>query len=311
MTNKIQTHTSKLPGTISEDMTSSDGKSIQIVQYGRMELAITDKHRALAKQAQYSPSDHARVIKYASTSATHKLLDRIRTIEDLSRNLGAPTLRNICDYDSDIQAASVVGMIINSRLKLRKTDKPLDPDQFKFLIPDIIMEHPHLSSSELIFAMTQGIRGRYGAIYNTVQIDTIYAWIDAYYHQDKPTALDIARRRREEKKLSATKSTINHAQTLAQAKELGAKADKILEAATSHLQPDTTVKGAVTFYHLVQYCNYYQYDYDKYVRRLNRLASKLLRQRDDITIPISEATLHLSNLVLRKHNDDNRVNQKK
>lgn len=296
MTKTIQRQTTT--AVIPEDMSE-----VKTVTYGKLQLPISDQHRELAAQAQYSMADHARVVKYAGKAGVEQLLRRIRTQEDLSKNLGAPTISDISKYDSSDQAIAVVGMIIEDRLKLRKTDNTLNAAQFAFLASDLVHEHPHITITELIYAITQGIRGRYGEIYNTIQIDTIYRWIDQYYATDRPSVLQIAKQRREAQSAPTPK--------VVDSKTAAANAKKLTEIAQAAAQARQLPKASkhITLNDLRQYCHHYSYNYDTYCRRIQKLAGRLLQQREDVTITLDAATQYLHSRVVMRHNKPGKVQE--
>ena len=75
------------------------------------------------------------------------------------------------------------------------------PQQIGFLAEQLKNDFPNMEIGEFIIALKNGIIGKYGAIYNSIRIDTIYQWFEKYYSITWPEIeANAARKRLQQKK---------------------------------------------------------------------------------------------------------------
>jgi hypothetical protein len=91
-----------------------------------------------------------------------------------------PALSTVNKYQGREVSKDAVIQIIAEAAALLNIGKNLQPHQIEFLAEDILQDWFYLTIGEIRYIMQQGIRNRWGNIYDRLDVETVMGWIGQY-----------------------------------------------------------------------------------------------------------------------------------
>lgn len=92
----------------------------------------------------------------------------------------APAISTVNKYQGREASKDAVIQIIAEAAALLNIGKNLQPHQIEFLAEDIMQDWFYLTIGEIRYIMQQGIRNRWGNIYDRLDVETVMGWIGQY-----------------------------------------------------------------------------------------------------------------------------------
>lgn len=92
----------------------------------------------------------------------------------------APTLATVKKYQGAGMAVEAVEMIIAEAATLLNIGKNLQPHQINYLACEILQEYYWLNLADIRLIMKQGIAGKYGQIYDRLDVQVALDWLAQY-----------------------------------------------------------------------------------------------------------------------------------
>lgn len=91
-----------------------------------------------------------------------------------------PAISTVTKYMGPEVSKDAVIQIIAEAAALLNIGKNLQPHQIEFLAEDILQDWFYLTIGEVRYIMQQGIRNRWGNIYDRLDVETVMGWIGQY-----------------------------------------------------------------------------------------------------------------------------------
>lgn len=91
-----------------------------------------------------------------------------------------PAISTVNKYQGREASKDAVIQIIAEAAALLNIGKNLQPHQIEFLAEDIVQDWFYLTIGEIRYIMQQGIRNRWGNIYDRMDVETVMGWIGQY-----------------------------------------------------------------------------------------------------------------------------------
>lgn len=91
-----------------------------------------------------------------------------------------PAISTVNKYQGQEVSKDAVIQIIAEAAALLNIGKNLQPHQIEFLAEDILQDWFYLTIGEIRYIMQQGIRNRWGNIYDRLDVETVMGWIGQY-----------------------------------------------------------------------------------------------------------------------------------
>jgi len=91
-----------------------------------------------------------------------------------------PAISTVNKYQGREVSKDAVIQIIAEAAALLNIGKNLQPHQIEFLAEDILQDWFYLTLGEIRYIMQQGIRNRWGNIYDRLDVETVMGWIGQY-----------------------------------------------------------------------------------------------------------------------------------
>lgn len=105
-----------------------------------------------------------------------------------------PTLATVKKYHGAEAAKDAVIEIIGQAAALLNVGKNLKPHQIEFIAVEILQEFYWLNVGEIRYVMMRGVRGEYGEVYDRLDAQVVFGWIEKYLEVRTELAADKARR---------------------------------------------------------------------------------------------------------------------
>lgn len=91
-----------------------------------------------------------------------------------------PAISTVNKYLGREASKDAVIQIIAEAAALLNIGKNLQPHQIEFLAEDVLQDWFYLTIGEVRYIMQQGIRNRWGSIYDRLDVETVMGWIGQY-----------------------------------------------------------------------------------------------------------------------------------
>lgn len=107
---------------------------------------------------------------------------RVTTIESAMSG-ATPALSTVRKYQGDELAKDAVVEIITEAALMLNIGKNLKTHQIEFLADEILLNWYYLTLEEIKYLMRQGITGKYGELYDRLDVAVISGWLERYDEQ--------------------------------------------------------------------------------------------------------------------------------
>lgn len=184
--------------TVIVSLTGYGNAVVKVEQEVPQGIEIADRYKMLMQKAEYSGLDHRKVINLGTKATMEILCNRIKTSDDVSRNLGYPSLGDIAKYDRVKQASNMVYFSVSLFTGIINVTNKLPEVALRFISDDVVSSYPQLCISEIPYILRQGISGRYGEIYNALRVDTVIGWFEQYCNTERSEIYHSQIRRKQE-----------------------------------------------------------------------------------------------------------------
>ena len=103
------------------------------------------------------------------------------TYLNISANRYQPsrTLSQFQEMDHDKTIAMISTILVKFFLLSGLQDIPAEPETIHFIAEEILNQHPSLEIGELVISCREGLSGKYGPLYKSIQIDTVGKWVNS------------------------------------------------------------------------------------------------------------------------------------
>lgn len=91
-----------------------------------------------------------------------------------------PTVASVRKYHDEQVALDALVEIIADAAGLVNLGRNLKPNQIEFLADEILREYYYLTLGDVRFMMRQGITGKYGELYDRLDVQVVMGWIERY-----------------------------------------------------------------------------------------------------------------------------------
>jgi len=97
-----------------------------------------------------------------------------------ARNAESQTLKRVARNSSNIEAESIIIKLILFGLKNLNIKGKMSEFQIRHAAEIVFNEYGHYKVSEIQFVISRGMRGKYGKLYDKIDIADIEAWFEKY-----------------------------------------------------------------------------------------------------------------------------------
>ncbi len=141
-----------------------------------------------------------------SMLAMPEILPKIKpaNIEDAMSDK-TPTIATARKYQGEEVAKYAVVEIVSQAAALLSISRNLQTHQVEFLADEILRDWYWLTLAEIRFFMLEGVRGKYGAIYDRLDVNVVLDWLAQYSEQRTAIAEKMQREKRIEQEAGDAK----------------------------------------------------------------------------------------------------------
>lgn len=91
-----------------------------------------------------------------------------------------PTVASVKKYHDEQLALDAVVEIIAEAASLVNLGRNLKPNQIDFLAEEILREYYYLTLGDIRLMMKQGVTGKYGELYDRLDVQVVMGWLERY-----------------------------------------------------------------------------------------------------------------------------------
>ena len=91
-----------------------------------------------------------------------------------------PTVATVKKYQGEAAAKAVIEQIIGEASALINVSRNLTVPQIEFLADEILSTYYYLTLADLRFVMREGVTGKYGDIFDRLDVRVVTSWVDRY-----------------------------------------------------------------------------------------------------------------------------------
>ena len=91
-----------------------------------------------------------------------------------------PTVASVRKYHDEQLALDAVVEIIAEAASLVNLGRNLKPNQIDFLAEEILREYYYLTLGDIRLMMKQGVTGKYGELYDRLDVQVVMGWLENY-----------------------------------------------------------------------------------------------------------------------------------
>lgn len=91
-----------------------------------------------------------------------------------------PTLATVRKYHGEMQSLASVVEIVSEAAALMNVGKNLQSHQIEFIAGELTNQFYFLTIAEIRFFMLEGVRGKYGPVYDCLDVNRVFEWLNKY-----------------------------------------------------------------------------------------------------------------------------------